>query len=1338
MARIYSRPVDFQATDITVVTIDSPPSVTPVASFTMTPNPATGSPATVTLQDTSSNSPTLIEWDFTNNGTFDATNVGGGSRPVVYNPGTFTVRMRASNAAGSDEITQTLTVYPNLAITSQPSSTTVNAGASASFSVSAIGAPTITYQWQVSTSGIGGTYTNISGATNSTYTFTTDSADNGKFFRCYVSNPSGNLTSSPAGLSVNAAPVITGLTNQSAAIGSTVTFAPSYGGAMPITYQWQLSTNGGTSWSNISGATGSSYSFTVAAGDDSKLFRVRATNVAGTTDSNAVSVQPGLAITSQPTAQSANAGGTATYSVAVAGTAPYSYQWQVSTSGIGGPFNNVVGATNSSYTFTVGAGDNGRYYRVIVTHSGGAPTSVTSDAVILNVTTLPTISNLNGGSFAPGSTVTFNPTYGGAPTSYQWQRNGSNISGATSATYSFVMAAGDDGASFRVIATNGAGSTTSSSVIVKADLTIISHPADQTVILGNSATFSVVATGGAPLTYQWLRSPTGVGGMWSNIAGATGSTYTFTPTGSEDRYYACTISDNDQAFFQSNSALLTVNSLPTISSLNNQNPGVGGTASWNPTYGGTTPITYQWQRSTNGGASWLDIGGATSASFSVVIQAGETGYLYRVRATNVAGTTTSNSAAVSNALVITSQPSSITVNEGSGSVSFTVAATGSPPLSYQWQRNGVNIGGATGSTYSFTPTGANNGDTYRCVVSDSTAAQVTSDSATLTVRTAPVFTSHPAFQVIQTGGTANFSVTTSGTAPITYQWQVSTNSGGSWSNISGATSTTYSVTMSPALGGNQYRCVATNVVATVNSNAALLSLGLRIITQPSNQSVNAGQTASFSVVAEGTGTITYQWQRSTTGTGGTFSAIGGATSSTYSFTTSAGENGYAYRCVLSDANSVGFVSSAASLTVAGAPSISAITNPVVAATGATVTYNPVYGGTMPITYSWQQSADGVTNWNQVGTSASYSFTMVPGFNGQHWRVQATNVAGTTTSNVSLVWLALANTGQPSSQTIPVGGSNSGSVTFTSSWEGRTPITYQWQRSNNSGASWSNIAGATSAVYGFTAVSSDNGAQFRVLASNPDTSNLASSAATLTTITAPTVGTLSNQSVANNDTVTWVAPVTGGSSPLTYQWQVSTNGGASWSNVAGATGNSYSFTATTAQTGYLYRVQVANSAGSATTNSATLTVSGAAASGPYVSITDSRVGVGAPSAAVYISVSNAGQVGRGNSTSGFLGYNSFYYNPVPTAGIGSSYWIRVTITDPDPTGEGTPTNSFTSGDGLRGTWTNLGSGVSFGLNTGTSSIYKFMNCDVLMEFATDAAGTNIVASVAGFMQAVREV
>ena len=118
---------------------------------------------------------------------------------------------------------------------------------------------------------------------------------------------------------------------------------------------------------------------------------------------------------------------------------------------------------------------------------------------------------------------------------------------------------------------------------------------------------------------------------------------------------------------------------------------------------------------------------------------------------------------------ITAQPVGVTVTAGQ-SATFSVGATGTPPLSYQWQLNGAAISGANSPSYTTPPTTTgNNGSVFNVVVSD-VAGNIASNNATLTVTTAPVAPSisvEPANQSVSAGQTATFAVVASGTEPST-------------------------------------------------------------------------------------------------------------------------------------------------------------------------------------------------------------------------------------------------------------------------------------------------------------------------------------------------------------------------------------------------------------------------------------------------------------------------------------------------------------------------------------------------------------------------------------------
>jgi peptidase A4-like protein/Ig-like domain-containing protein len=188
----------------------------------------------------------------------------------------------------------------------------------------------------------------------------------------------------------------------------------------------------------------------------------------------------------------------------------------------------------------------------------------------------------------------------------------------------------------------------------------------------------------------------------------------------------------------------------------------------------------------------------------------------------------------------------------------------------------------------------------------------------------PTITSQPVSVTVTAGSPASFSAAASGSPTPTVQWQFSTNSGGSWSNVSGANSTTYSLsTTTTSENGWEYRAVFTNLYGSARTSAATLTVTSpvtvppTITSQPVSVTVAAGSPASFSAAASGSPTPTVQWQFSTDG-GKSWSNVTGATSTTYSFTTATTENGYEYEAVFTN-SSGSATTNAATLTVTAAP-----------------------------------------------------------------------------------------------------------------------------------------------------------------------------------------------------------------------------------------------------------------------------------------------------------------------------------------------------------------------------------------------------------------------------------
>ena len=617
-------------------------------------------------------------------------------------------------------------------------------------------------------------------------------------------------------------------------------------------------------------------------------------------------------ITSQPVSQTVTSGQTATFSVSASGTAPLSYQWQLNGSAISG-------ATGTSYTTPAETpSNNGARFSVIVSNSAGSATSSAAALTVNAATTAPSITTQPASqTITSGQTATFSVAASGtAPLSYQWQLNGSPISGATSATYTTPSeTTSNNGAQFSVIVSNSAGNVTSNNATLTVSATavapsITTQPASQTISSGQTATFSVSASGTAPLSYQWQLNG-------SAISGATGTSYT-TPaeTTSNNGARFTVIVNNSAGSATSSAAVLTVNAATTAPSITTQPASqtitTGQTATFSVSALGSAPLSYQWQL--NGAA----ISGATAATYTTPAEtASNNGARFSAIVSNSAGSTTSSAAVltVSTATVapsITTQPASQTITSGQ-TATFFVLASGTAPLSYQWQLNGAAISGATAATYT-TPaeTTSNNGARFSVIVSNS-AGSAASSAAVLTINaatTAPSITTQPVSQTITSGQTATFSVVSSGTAPLAYQWQLN------GAAISGATSATYTTPAeTTSNNGSKFSVVVSNSAGGVTSSTATLtvtagSVAPSITTQPTSQTVTAGQTATFSIVATGTAPMSYQWQLNG-------SAISGATFATYTTPAETASNSGAKFSVVVSNSASSVTSSDATLTVNG-------------------------------------------------------------------------------------------------------------------------------------------------------------------------------------------------------------------------------------------------------------------------------------------------------------------------------------------------------------------------------------------------------------------------------------
>jgi hypothetical protein len=216
--------------------------------------------------------------------------------------------------------------------------------------------------------------------------------------------------------------------------------------------------------------------------------------------------------------------------------------------------------------------------------------------------------------------------------------------------------------------------------------------------------------------------------------------------------------------------------------------------------------------------------GVVLIAASLALFAGCNGVVTTTTTSNSSGSGSGNGSGGSTAPTITTQPVSQTVGVGQ-SATFFVIASGSTPLGYQWQKNGVNISGATSSSYT-TPAAASADNAAKLiVVVSNSVGSATSNSAILTVTSgqqgngAPQITMQPASQTVTAGQSATFTVVATGSPTLAYQWQEN------HANIAGATSATYTTpATATSNSGETFDVIVSNSVGSVTSVSASLTV----------------------------------------------------------------------------------------------------------------------------------------------------------------------------------------------------------------------------------------------------------------------------------------------------------------------------------------------------------------------------------------------------------------------------------------------------------------------------------------------------------------------------------
>lgn len=783
---------------------------------------------------------------------------------------TFTITVTAGNGC-SNTTTASVTVYAPLTapvIGSSQTACIFSTPAALSITTQPNGGSGVyTYQWQSSTDNVN--FTNIAGATNNTYqpAFLNNGSDD-VFYRLIINNTCGSVTSNVVFVEVVSNVGFTFDINNAptGAVCPSTTFTPQISSlhlsTSAVRFNWTADAN------FISPSTGGPVGTT---GNAFLFFRTSTGNIGPLTTQNNTNATVTTQITITPSVYNFPGPPSGAF---LCSTSPQILNVTIRP-------RPVATATALENTICNGSGAN------IQVTGNITDANMTFSWTRNNTTNVSGTNSGTSGNIAPGGIFTIANTL---------TNNSTNVQNVT-----FTITPSSNGCN---------GSPVTVTISIAPTVTSGTIAANQTICSGGdpAAFTQTVAATGSNLTYQWQSSTDNI--TFTNITGATSVTYdagTLTQTTWFRRITISTV-NGKECYATSNTIQVNVNSINPGSISGNQTICSGGDplafTEVNATGGGT--ISYQWQSNTTGcSGSWTNIAGANSATYDAPSGVTVTTY-YRRMATSLLNSVACSD--YSNCIVVTVNEVTgglIADNQtlcGNNPAAFSVItpSTGLGTLSYQWQRSTTGcsgpwtiISGATGATYD-APSGLVVTTYYqRITYSTLNGVQCSAVSNCITVTVNPVTGGAiGGNRTVCYGGDPNaFTENTAATGSnLTYQWQMSLVGGaGPWTDIAGATNTTYDEA-GPIYQTTYFRRVVTATVnatsCTANSN--FITVFVNNVTPPSidgNQSVcdssDSPSTFNVTIAATGTGTLTYQWQRSTIGCSGPWTNISGATSATY-------------------------------------------------------------------------------------------------------------------------------------------------------------------------------------------------------------------------------------------------------------------------------------------------------------------------------------------------------------------------------------------------------------------------------------------------------------------------
>jgi hypothetical protein len=597
----------------------------------------------------------------------------------------------------------------------------------------------------------------------------------------------------------------------------------------------------------------------------------------------------------QPASTAVTSGQPATFTVTATGTAPITFQWSRNGAAI-------AGATAASLvTAATTAGDNNAQFTVRISNAQGSATSSAATLTVVAPAAVAITAQPASRSVFVGQTATFTVAATGSPQlTYQWRRNGAAIAGATAASYTTpVLTAADSGASFTVVVANPVNTVTSAAAVLTVNPAvapgITQQPASVSVRANDAASFAVTVSGTAPFTYQWRFNG-------ANIIGANAAAFTIAQVQNADAGSYTVVVSNAAGSVTSAAATLTI-APPGVNLALNQ-PATssstqgGGLEASNATDGN---LTTRWASAGGVDPSWLQVDLGAVRAFNTVVLYWEAAFAtqYQIQFSNdaqawsVAATNTNGHGGVETVSFPTVQARFVRMLGQVRATTFGYSL-------FELQVYGVAQCGGAGERFT--------------VLS---SALVKDNQSGLTWQRAQTTFSDPGAQYTQPIAQ---SFCTSQSMRLPTQAEALAISGASsaacafplpWSTWTSTADPTDAARAAFVTSSGQSTFqVATNYPGAVVCTSGSTVGGPAITTQPASRTVTVGQTATFSVVASGAGTLTYQWSRNG-------AAIAGATASSYTTpATTAADSGAQFTVAVSNAGGT-VVSSAATLTVTG-------------------------------------------------------------------------------------------------------------------------------------------------------------------------------------------------------------------------------------------------------------------------------------------------------------------------------------------------------------------------------------------------------------------------------------